>query len=415
LGQKFLLNIYIITKGNRWVEIKYVVLVPDGAADYPLDELDGKTPLQAAITPQMDFLASNGFLGRAETIPKGMSPGSDVANLSLLGYDPKKYYSGRGPLEAASMGITLDSDDTAFRCNLVTVENGILKDYSAGHISTPDAAILIKTIQNNLGNENFTFYPGVSYRHLMVTKGDFSTTLCLPPHDVVDKTIDTILPIGKGSKVLKELMLKSVEVLEQHEVNRMRQIEKKNSANMIWLWGQGKAPSIPSFKEKYGLEGGVISAVDLIKGIGRYAGLEIINVPGATGYFDTDYLAKAQFALDVLKQNDFVFVHVEAPDEAGHIGNIKEKIRAIENFDKKIVKPIFEGLKKLGDFKIMIVPDHPTPINVKTHTSDPVPWLIYRSLGKITSGVESFCEASVKDRPLYFEEGFKLMDFFIND
>jgi len=389
--------------------------VPDGAADYPLDELDGRTPLQAAFTPRMDFLAANGLLGRAQTIPAGMSPGSDVANLSLLGYDPKKYYSGRGPLEAASMGIGLNSDETAFRCNLVTVEDGILKDYSAGHISTPEATSLIESIQRGLSDESFTFHPGVSYRHLMVAKGDFSAAISQPPHDVMGKPVADILPVGEGSELLRKLMFDSVEILERSEVNQARQAEKKNRANMIWLWGQGKASSLPLFREEHGLEGGVISAVDLIKGIGRAAGLEAMSVPGATGYFDTDYLAKARFALDVLKRKDFVFVHVEAPDEAGHVGNIKEKVNAIENFDEKIVGPIFEGLKKSGDFKIMIVPDHPTPIKVKTHTSDPVPWLIYRSTEKARSGADSFCEASVRDSSLFFEEGFKLMGYFINN
>lgn len=371
--------------------------------------------MQAANTAQLDFLASKSLMGRARTIPLGMSPGSDVANLSLLGYDPKKYYSGRGPLEAASMNIMLSGDETAFRCNLVTVENEILKDYSAGHISTEEAASLIRTIQNSLGDENFTFYSGVSYRHLMVTNGDFSVTICTPPHDAVGKPIVDILPRGNGSRIIKELMLKSVQVLEQHKVNRTRCVENKSPANMIWLWGQGKAPAIPYFREKYGLEGTIISAVDLIKGIGRYAGLEAVNVPGATGYFDTDYLAKAQFAIDALEEKDFVFVHVEAPDEAGHTGNTKEKIRAIENFDRKIVQPIFERLKKLGDFKIMIAPDHATPIRVKTHTSEPVPFLIYSSLRENVSGTGRFCEACVKGSSLHFEEGFRLMDFFVAD
>lgn len=402
-----------MAKGSRWIEIKYVVLVPDGAADYPLDELDGRTPLQAAVTQQMDALAANGIMGRAKTIPPGMNPGSDVANLSLLGYDPKKYYTGRGPLEAASMNVVLSENETAFRCNLVTVENGILKDYSAGHISTEEAASLIRAVQNSLGDENFTFYSGVSYRHLMVTKTDFSATLCTPPHDIVGKPIDEVLPRGDGSKIIRELMFNSVKILEQHKVNRTRHLEKKSAANMIWLWGQGKAPAMPQFKEKYGLEGAIISAVDLIKGIGRVAGLDAVNVPGATGYFDTDYLAKAQFAIESLEEKDFVFVHVEAPDEAGHTGNTKEKIRAIENFDRKIVKPIVERLKKLEDFKVMIVPDHLTPIKVKTHTREPVPFLIYSSVKEVTSTDRDFCEASVEDSSLFFEQGFKLMDYFV--
>lgn len=389
-------------------------MVPDGAADYPLDELEGKTPLQAAHTPQMDYLAVHGIVGRATTVPVGMQPGSDVANLSLLGYDPKKYYSGRGPLEAASMGIELDEDDTAFRCNLVTVRDGILTDYSAGHISTGEAAVLIDIIQKSFGNKNYTFYPGISYRHLMVTKEDFSSAICLPPHNVIGERVENILPSGRNSQPLIQLMLASNKVLEIHSINYERKEEKKNIANMIWLWGQGKAPSMPNFREKYGCGGAIISAVDLVKGIGRCAGLEAINVPGATGYFDTDYSAKAQAALDVLKREDFVFVHVEAPDEAGHVGNIKEKIRAIENFDEKIVKTIFKELSKTGDFKIMIAPDHATPIKVKTHTAEPVPFIIYSSAEEVVDDLKSFSEASAKNSSLFFKEGFKLVGFMIN-
>lgn len=388
--------------------------MPDGAADYPLDELEGKTPLQAAHTPQMDYLATHGIVGRATTVPASMQPGSDVANLSLLGYDPKKYYSGRGPLEAASMGIKLDKGDTAFRCNLVTVQDGILADYSAGHISTGEAAVLIDIIQKSFGNKSYTFYPGISYRHLMVTKEDFTSTVCLPPHDVIGERVENILPSGKNSQVLAQLMLASKKILEMHNINHAREEMKKNMANMIWLWGQGKTPSMPHFREKYGCGGAVISAVDLVKGIGRCAGLEAIDVPGATGYFDTDYSAKARFALGVLKREDFVFVHVEAPDEAGHVGNIEEKIRAIENFDEKIVKTVFEELIKMGDFKIMIVPDHATPIKVKTHTAEPVPFIIYSSTEEVVDEIKSFSEASAKNSSLFFEEGFRLIDFMIN-
>jgi len=389
-------------------------LVPDGAADHPLDELDGKTPLQAARTPQMDYLASHGVVGRAKTVPVSMQPGSDVANLSLLGYDPKKYYSGRGPLEAASMGIKLDKGDTAFRCNLVTVQDGILTDYSSGHISTGEAVVLIDIIQKSFGNKSYTFYPGISYRHLMVTKEDFSSVVCLPPHNVIGEKVENILPSGRNSQVLVQLMLASKKILEMHNINHTRGENKKNMANMIWLWGQGKALSMPHFKEKYGCGGAIISAVDLVKGIGRCAGLKAIDVPGATGYFDTDYSAKARAALDILKKEDFVFVHVEAPDEAGHVGNIKEKIRAIENFDEKIVKSIFEELKKTGDFKIMVAPDHATPIKVKTHTAEPVPFIIYSSAEEVVDDIQSFSEVSAQNSSLFFEEGFRLIDFMIN-
>jgi 2,3-bisphosphoglycerate-independent phosphoglycerate mutase len=393
--------------------IKYAFLVPDGAADHALDELEGKTPLQAASTPQIDYLAEHGRLGKVKTIPAKMSPGSDVATLSLLGYDPVKYYDGRGPLEAASMGIELKKGQVAFRCNLVTVQNGILEDFSAGHITTREAKSLIASVQDKLGSNAFTFYPGVSYRHLMVAEGDFSSTVCLPPHDVVGKPIEEIMPTGDGSDVIRRLMLESVGVLAKNQVNRTRQKEQKNPASMIWLWGQGRAPSLPSLKSRYGIEGAVISAVDLIKGIGCYAGLQSIAVPGATGYFDTDYSAKARAALKALEQKDFVFVHVEAPDEAGHIGNIEEKIKAIENFDQRIVRPIFEGLGRAEQFKILIAPDHATPIKVRTHTAEPVPFLIYSSAGSYVSGKEGFYEAAAEDSVLNFEYGFELMDYFI--
>ena len=393
--------------------IKYAFLVPDGAADHPLDELGGKTPLQAASTPQMDYLAAHGRLGRVETVPAEMTPGSDVATLSLLGYDPAKYYEGRGPLEAASMGIKLAEGQMAFRCNLVTVRDRILEDFSAGHISTEEAGQLIEKIQVVLGDESFTFYPGISYRHLMVAKGDFSSAVCRPPHDVVGKKLEEILPAGPGSDVLRNLMSRSTEILGQAEVNRIREERKQNPANMIWLWGQGKAPSMPGIKDKYGIEGAVISAVDLIKGIGRYAGLECINVPGATGYFDTDYSAKARAAIEVLGQKDFVFVHVEAPDEAGHSGSVEEKVRAIESFDLKIVKPVFEALKEMGEFKILIAPDHATPIEVRTHTEEPVPFLIYSSARSYSGGGDGFDERAAAGSSMVFEHGFELMDFFI--
>ncbi len=370
--------------------------------------------MEAASTMQMDYLAARGSLGKVRTIPARMSPGSDVATLSLLGYDPLEYYDGRGPLEAASMGIELREEQMAFRCNLVTVREGILEDFSAGHISTNEASKLIASVQESLGNQIFTFYAGVSYRHLMVAAGDFSLTVCVAPHDVVGKRVEQILPTGPGSDIIGKLMLDSVQVLKENEVNREREKQKKNPANMIWLWGQGKTPALPSFRSKYGIEGGVISAVDLIKGIGWYAGLQFITVPGATGYFDTDYLAKGRAALEVLGEKDFVFVHVEAPDEAGHAGSIEEKIRAIENFDQKLVKPVFEGLQRIGDFKVLIAPDHATPIQVKTHTSEPVPFLIYSSGQELASHAEGFSERAAARSDLCFQEGFKLMDHFVD-
>lgn len=392
--------------------MKYIVLVPDGASDYPLEELNGKTPLQAAKKPNMDFLAQKGITGTVKTVPEGMEPGSDVANLSLFGYDPLKYYTGRGPLEAANRGIFLKSDETAFRCNLITASDELIFDYSAGHISTEEAKVLIEALDEKLANESIRFYSGISYRHLMIIKGDFSQTQCTPPHNVVGEPLVKHLPQGSGDQILKDLINASRDILKDHPINLKRIKEGKNPANLIWLWGQGKAPLLPTFKEKYDLEGGVISAVDLIKGIGHFVGLEVVEVPGATGYYDTDYTAKANYALDVLKEKDFVFVHVEAPDEAGHAGDIKEKIRAIENFDEKLVSVILRGLENYEAYRILLVPDHPTPIKVRTHVAEPVPFVIYDSLNEV-SGAGSFDEISIKGESLCFKEGYKLMDFFI--
>lgn len=391
--------------------MKYVFLVPDGAADYPIKELGNKTPLQIAKKPNMDFIARNGITGTVKTVPDGMEPGSDIANLSLLGYDPQKYYTGRAPLEAASMNIYLEEDEVAFRCNLVTVSDNILVDYSAGHISSIEAKILIQFLNEELRAKKLCFYPGVSYRHLMVTKGDYSKTLCIPPHNIMGQSIEENLPKGEESSFLRELMISSREILEKHEINLRRKRMGKTLANMIWLWGQGKTPSIPRFYEKYGIEGGVISAVDLIKGIGQCAGLQIINVPGATGYFDTDYLAKANYALTALKELDFLFVHVEAPDEAGHAGDVNAKIEAIENFDSKVVGTILKGLKN-SEYRIMVVPDHPTPISVRTHVNKPVPFAIYERDVE-PDEVKSFDEFAAKSGSLHLKEGYRLMDLFL--
>ncbi len=391
--------------------MKYVVLVPDGAADYRLEELGGKTPLQVAKKPNMDFIAKNGITGTAKTVPDGMKPGSDVANLSLLGYNPKKYYTGRGPLEAANMNVYLEEDEVAFRCNLVTASGDVLVDYSAGYVSNEEAKILIQALNEKFESKELRFYPGMSYRHLMVTKGNYSRTSCIPPHDITGQSIKENLPKGENSSFLSELMVSSRKILENHQVNIRRKKQEKNLANMIWLWGQGIAPSMPTFYEKYGLNGGVISAVDLIKGIGRCIGLKVIDVPGATGYFDTDYLAKGNYALNALKELDFIFIHVEAPDEAGHIGDIEAKIEAIEQFDDKVVGTLREELKG-SEHKILVVPDHLTPISIRTHVSDPVPFAIYQA-GVEPDEVEVFDEFAVRSGSFQIDEGYRLMDLFV--
>ena len=398
--------------------MKYIVLVGDGMADYPIKELGERTPLEAARTPNMDYIAKHGRLGRVKTVPDKMNPASDVANISILGYDPAQYYSGRGPLEAANLGVVLEEDDVAFRCNLITATGDILTDYSAGHISSKEAADLIGFIEEKLGSDKIKFYHGVSYRHLMLVKGGAKESLdkvsCKAPHDIAGQSISKNLPKGKNADILIKLMEESRKILPEHEVNHVRLDLKENPANMIWLWGQGRKPAMPTFFDKYGLTGSVISAVDLIKGLGRILGLEVINVPGATGYYDTDYEGKAKAALKSLEKNDFVFVHVEAPDEAGHNGDLREKLLAIERFDQLVVGTILNAMKEKNNFRILVLPDHATPVAVKTHTPEPV---LFGIIGKdiIARGFLNYSEKEAEKSDLYFEKGSELMDYFIKE
>lgn len=397
--------------------MKYIVIVPDGAADYPIEELGGKTPLQFAKTPNMDYLASHGIAGSVRNIPQGFSPGSDVANLSILGYDPKLYYTGRAPLEAVSMGLNLSTNDVAYRCNLVTLKfkdkNIYLEDYSAGHISSDEARILIEEIDKKLGSDSIRFYPGVSYRHIMIWRGGTEDVECTPPHDITGKEISRYLPIGKNANFLKELIFSSQAILKDHPINRKRVSEGKRAANSIWLWGQGRRPNLPTYQEKFRLSGALISAVDLTKGLGILAGFHIINVPGATGWIDTNYEGKALYALNALERVDFVYIHIEAPDEAGHQGELKLKIKALEDIDKLVVGKILnEAPKRFREFKILLLPDHPTPVKVRTHTSEPVPFVIYSYPEKKNISRE-FSEEILKSPDRVFEEGHKLIEFFI--
>jgi 2,3-bisphosphoglycerate-independent phosphoglycerate mutase len=395
--------------------MKYVVLIGDGMADYPIEELGGKTILQAARIPAMDYIATHGKTGLAKTIPDGFSPGSDIANMSIIGYDPAVNYSGRAPLEAASIGVALAQDDVAFRCNLITIENGRMKDYSAGHISSEEAKILIKTIDTELGNEELNFYPGISYRHLMVARTNLGAEAeCTPPHDITGKRIIDYLPSGKDGKFLSELIKESMSILELHPVNLERINEDKNPANSIWIWGQGYAPKFTPFTELYGKTGAIISAVDLLKGIGIYAGLDIIEVPGATGYLDTNYDGKVSAALETLKTKDLVFVHVEAPDETGHEGSLEKKMRAVEDFDRRIVAPILKHAEASDEpFSILVLPDHPTPISLKTHTRDPIPFAIYRTDKADPDETTAFNEESVKKGSLGLVRAFDLIRMLV--
>jgi 2,3-bisphosphoglycerate-independent phosphoglycerate mutase len=394
--------------------MKYVTLVGDGMADYPLEELGGKTPLQAANIPNLDFLARRGKNGVAKTIPDALPAGSDIANLSILGYDPTRYYTGRGPLEAAGNGVFLSPKDVAFRCNLITEKDGMMADYSAGHISSHESKILIEILERDLSRPGVKFYPGVGYRHLLVLEDLAEHAVCTPPHDVVGRPIEESLPTGEGSELLRELIYASKPILEAHQVNEKRRRLGKNIANMIWLWGQGRKPNMPSFLELYHLAGSVISAVDLIKGIGSYAGLKVISVPGATGYFDTNYAGKAEYALRSLEERDFVFLHVEAPDEAAHAGDLEAKIRAIEDFDEKVVGTLLNGLGSFDEYKILVLPDHFTPIPVKTHTREPVPFTIYSSI-EGADYVGEFNEDSAKNGIYREVEGYRLMGLFTSD
>ncbi|OQX81129.1 MAG: cofactor-independent phosphoglycerate mutase [Candidatus Omnitrophica bacterium 4484_70.1] len=395
--------------------MKYVVIIPDGAADYPLDILEGRTPWEVAETPFIDSLAQEGVVGRVRTIPPGFTPSSDVANLSLLGYEPEKYYPGRGPLEAANLGVELEEKDLALRCNLITEGDGKIVDYSAGHIRDKEAEILIEFLNEKLGNSQIRFYPGKSYRNLLVYKKGVDLELdkinYFAPHDIMGQPIDKYFPQGKNSSRLIKLMQESLSLLSEHQINKVRIDLGENPANMIWLWGCGGKPQMELFEEKFNLKGAVISAVDLIKGIGKIVGLKVLNVKGATGYYDTNYKGKAEAALEVLDEVDFVFIHIEATDEASHNGDLRMKIICIERIDKLVVGTILQGLKG-KDFRILIVPDHPTPISKRTHTDEPVPFLIY---GK---GIEEaicsgYCEGEAQGSSLYFDSGVKLLTYFL--
>lgn len=391
---------------------KYILLVPDGMGDRPLPELDGKTPMQVARKPNMDWLAANGRVGAVNTIPEGMPPGSDVAAMSLLGYDARQYYTGRAPIEAASMQIPLEAKDVAFRCNLITSDGETMIDYSGGHVTTEEARELITFVNDRLHTRMISFYPGVSYRHIMVWRDASPDVQATPPHDILGKPIAGYLPTGDGESTLRQLMFDSLELLNDHPINQRRRDSGKNPANMIWLWGQGRALSVPSFFSKTGLTGGVISAVDLLKGLGRATGMAVPDVPNVTGFIDTDFEGKAQYALEVLDDHDFVLVHAEAPDECGHIGDLGKKIEAIELVDRRLLGPLLEGLKGVDRFRIMILPDHVTPISIRTHASDTVPFMLYSSFEPTETNLP-FDERAVEETKLRVEEGFRLIDLLL--
>ena len=406
-------------------------------ADRPLSALGGKTPLQAAFTPNMDKLAREGAVGEAKTLPEGLPTGSDVANLGILGYDPARYYTGRAPLEAASMGLRLKSGDVAFRCNFVTLKfnkdrtRAFMEDHSAGQLTSEEGRMLMKDLNRELGSERVKFYPGVSYRNLMLYSGgnssggkkvsmDMSSPApgsleCTPPHDILGREISGYLPQGAGEDIIRKLMLASVDILERHSVNRKRVAAGKRPANSIWLWGQGGKPELPPFGRLYGLKGAMVSAVDLAKGLAISAGLKVVEVPGATGYLDTNYAGKAEYALRALDDADFVYIHVEAPDETSHEGSIENKIKAIEDFDALVVGGIMRGMPEFGRFRVLLMPDHATPIELRTHAKDPVPFAIYDSAEKAAPvNADRYDESILKLSGILKLPAHEIMKFFLN-
>ena len=399
--------------------MKYVILLGDGMADEPLADLGDKTPLQYARTPHMDRMASEGTLGLIDTIPPGLLPGSDVANLAVLGYDPRLCYTGRGPLEAANMGITLAPKDIAFRCNLVTLSDDadpVMEDFTAGHISSTEARQMVVDLGREIGSETFIFYPGVSYRHLLVWKSGEADIAATPPHDITGKVTGPYLPQGKGADAILRLMQRSRDFLVNHPVNRDRRNRGVRPATDIWLWGQGRAPRMEKITERFHIRGGMISAVDLLNGIGVYAGLEVLSVNGATGYTDTNYVGKAEKALSALRALDLVFIHVEAPDEMGHEGNLQGKIKAIEDFDEKVVGTVLRGIPKFGDFRVAVLSDHPTPIRLRTHTADPSPIAILFSVtGENQARGVAFGEGDAKGSGNMISPGYHFMENFIGN
>ncbi len=398
--------------------MKYAIIIPDGCADEPQDALQGRTPLEAANVPAMDAVAASGIVGRSSNVPDRLPAGSDVANLSVLGYNPLEHFTGRAPLEAAAQGIALGADDWAVRCNLVTIEDQVMRDFTAGHISTEEAAALIGSAQENLGGDRLEFFPGVSYRNLLVYRAQdkpapFSPdTRTTPPHDLTDNSVLNDYPRGPGSDLLTQLMSDSVALFAEHPVNITRRQQGKLPATNVWLWGLGSTPQLQSFEQRYGLRGAMITAVDLLRGLATLIGWQRIEVPGATGYIDTDYAAKGRYAVEALADVDLVFVHVEATDEASHEGNTTEKVAALEQIDRHIVGPVHEALKSYGEYRILVTPDHPTLLRTKTHAHGYVPWTIAGS-GIAADSATTYDDPTANRSSQAFEEGYRLMEFFL--
>jgi len=398
--------------------MKVVVLQGDGMADEPIPDLGGRTPLEHARTPNLDHMAARGILGLTRTIPRGLPPGSDVGTMSILGYDPARYHTGRSPIEAASMGVELGPEDVAFRCNLVTLETPaggveIMRDFAAGHPPSEEAREIVVGLNRELAREGFEFHAGVSYRHLLVWRCGEHRMRTTPPHDLTDKPVAGAFPAGPGSEVLRELMERSRALLADHAVCRARLARGERAPTAIWLWGQGKRPELPTLHERFGVEGSVVAAVDLVNGLGVLAGLRRIAVPGATGFLDTNFRGKAEYGLRALADRDFLFLHVEAPDEGGHLGDPVRKVEAIENFDEKVVGTVLEGLRQAGgEWRVLVMPDHPTPCALKTHTDDPVPFVVYVSSDeqKLRGVARGYNERDAREHGIFIPEAHTLLE-----
>jgi 2,3-bisphosphoglycerate-independent phosphoglycerate mutase len=394
--------------------MKYAIIIPDGAADRPAKALVDRTPLEVARLPNMNRIAAEGRLGTVQTIPAGLAPGSDVAILSLLGYDPTKHYTGRASLEAVARGIELGPDDWVFRCNFVTVADEEMMDYSAGHIRTPEAQVLITALEDRFGSDSLRFYAGVGYRHLVVIKGERFDVRTTPPHDIMGQPIKRHLPKGKNARRLKELMDASREVLAEHPINNVRRDLGENPATQVWLWGEGRRPTLESFAERWHLRGAAITAVDLVRGIAKLVGWDLIEVEGATGYYDTNYAGKANAAIEALKDHDLVVVHVEAPDEAGHNGDAREKVKALEAIDREIVGPVLAALESGGQpWRILVSADHETPLELRTHERRAVPFAMMGSGLPVGHTGGAMTEAGARKTGMHVAVGHELMEYFL--
>lgn len=391
---------------------KYAIIIPDGAADDPLEVFEGKTVFEAAEIPNIDKIATEGRQGLVCTIPKGLPPGSDVAQMSLLGYDPHKYYTGRAPIEAVAKGINLTPEDWVFRCNLVTIADEKMADHSAGHISTEEASTLIHQLADALDNKSLSFHVGLSYRHLCVFKDTQFKVTTTPPHDIIDQKVSKYLPHGKNADILTEIMARSQQLFENHEINRVRKDLGENPVSSVWFWGQGQKAVLDRFSARFGVKGAAITAVDLIKGLAKLIGFDLITVEGATGYVDTNYAGKGAAAVTALEKYDLVFVHIEAPDEAGHSGNPYQKKKALEQIDKHIVGPVHQALQQYESYRILVMPDHPTPIETRSHSDCPVPFAM---TGKGVAGVihKPLSEKNAQESGFYIEKGHELMEYFL--